>query len=89
MEVRGAGTEGRWWLTISNPVSPPVQNALAEGGLSEIRSRISATETGHAIRTEGGSGFGKILNQLSSIDEAYRIEVNLREASFEVKIGNG
>jgi hypothetical protein len=81
-----APTGGNWRLAVVNPVTEPVRQKLENGGLAAMQRRISDPAFAELVRTEGGSGLRKVMNQLSAVSDRCGLSIALEGCEFVAAI---
>lgn len=71
-----------WHLRVKNPVAQSVEERLLEGGMAAAQRRLSDPSFAGLVRTEGGSGLRKVLNQLSAVGERCELSISLEDGNF-------
>lgn len=75
-----------WELVVSNPVTPAVQGRLMEGALESVQRKIIDPSSASLVHTEGGTGLGKVINQLGDVGEQCSLDISMEGCDFVASI---
>jgi polyhydroxyalkanoate synthesis regulator phasin len=75
------GAKG-WHLRVENPVAQYMERMLLEGGMADTQRRLNDPSFAGLVRTEGGSGLRKVLNQLSAVGDKCELSITLEGGNF-------
>lgn len=86
VQVSSSASANGWNVSVSNPVSPPVLEALRTGGLDKIRANMREALAPELVSKEGGTGLPKVVNHMGAISDKINIQVGVDGSTLIVRM---